>query len=292
MLASLLLHAAVVGLLAWMGGAEGATGVTNADLAIEDEDRLDLGIQQSNAVTMTWIGFETPTKHEAPQSEIDQAQLNRAMASGATVAPENPPAPGEQGTPQDNAAARPVGDWSDLAPQVSMALNTSQVRELLQEMLEQAMLAASANSSAVAEAGGDQQAEGESGPQEESAEENADRESDAASRRRPVNVEPGKPVAAQGLEIKTARPNWTGFMRATLRPRNPKLDITFGPDGKAKLVRFVVEDGKRQSTGSSDADDVLVNAMYRWTATGVAIDELDASDPEAGVTITMRILLR
>ena len=57
-------------------------------------------------------------------------------------------------------------------------------------------------------------------------------------------------------------------------------------------MQFVVEDKRVQSTGSRDVDEVLVNAMYAWTATGEAIDELDPADPEAGVTITLKILMR
>lgn len=291
MLASVLLHAAAVAVLAWRSEHAGVGDLMPAPLEIVDEDRVELGIRQSNAVTMTWIGFESPTEHEAPLSVIDQAQLSKAMASGSSPAPE-PPAPGESAGAEQAAAARPIGDWSELAPTISMPLDARRVRDVIQQMLEQAAIAAEARQTTVADAGGEAQVDGEAGPQTESAEENSDREADAVSRRRPVNVSPGKPVAAQGLEIKTTRPKWTGFMRATLRPRSPKVDVTFGPDGSVTLVRFVVENGRRQSSGFKDVDDVLLNSIYAWTATGVAIDELDPADPEAGVTITLRILLK
>lgn len=291
-LASVMLHAGVVGLLALLGArGDEAADVASVELDLLDEDRVKLGIERSRAVTMTWIGFETPTEHEAPLSAIDQAQLERASASGATEAPDTP-APGQDGAPAEASAPRPVGDWSNLAPQIDIALDATRLRDLLQQMFEQAALAAEANASTVADAGGEQTTQGESGPQTDTSNKNSDREADAASRRRPVNVTPGQPVAAEGLEIKTSRPRFTQLMRATLRPRNPKIDITFGPDGKAKFVRFVTEDGRVQTSGSSDVDDVLINAMYRWTASGVAIDELDPADPDAGVTITLRIILR
>ena len=36
----------------------------------------------------------------------------------------------------------------------------------------------------------------------------------------------------------------------------------------------------------------MLNAVYRWTARGEALSKLPAGNPDAGVTITVTILLR
>jgi len=153
-------------------------------------------------------------------------------------------------------------------------------------------LAAERTPAETADAGGETSAPGPGGPEQESAEQNSDREADPVARRRPLDVKPGQPLAAEGLEVKTTRPNWTLLMRASLRPRNPLVDITFGPDGTVRLVEFVRADGRVHSTGARDVDEVLKNAMYAWTAKGAAIDALDPADPEAGVTFRLRVILR
>jgi len=116
----------------------------------------------------------------------------------------------------------------------------------------------------------------------------SDRESDAASRKGPIEVRPGKPAAGQGLEIQTVRPQWSITTRLTAAPRNPMVRIVFGADGRVKAARFLVG----QDTGTPDIDGPLLDAIYRWTARGKAIDDLPKKDPKAGVPLIMRIVLR
>ncbi|MDX2118899.1 MAG: hypothetical protein SFY96_12020 [Planctomycetota bacterium] len=116
----------------------------------------------------------------------------------------------------------------------------------------------------------------------------SDRESDAASKKGPLEVRPGKPAAGQGLEIQTVRPQWSITTRLTAVPRNPMVRIVFGPDGKVKTAGFLTG----QDTGSPDIDGPLLDAIYRWTAKGKAIDELPKNNPKAGVPLVMRIVLR
>jgi hypothetical protein len=114
-----------------------------------------------------------------------------------------------------------------------------------------------------------------------------DREADASAVIDSVEVVPGKPAAAKGLRIQTSRPQWSMATKLTARPRNPTVRITFGPTGRVAKAEFVT--GK--SSGYVDVDQPLLNAVYRWTARGEAIDKLNPANPKSGVTITVNILL-
>lgn len=119
--------------------------------------------------------------------------------------------------------------------------------------------------------------------------ERSDRESDAASRERPVNVRAinGRVAAGEGLELRTVRPRWSTTTLLTTSPKNPVVRVRFGRDGRVKAADFV--DGF--STGYPDVDAPLMDAIFRWRASGKRIEELPTTEA-AGVTIVLRITLR
>ena len=59
------------------------------------EEKVELGIDESEAVTMNWIGYAEYEKHLAALSEVEQAALRLEASSGAggTASPTLPPAP-------------------------------------------------------------------------------------------------------------------------------------------------------------------------------------------------------
>ena len=117
--------------------------------------------------------------------------------------------------------------------------------------------------------------------------ERSERESNAVSREMAIEVRPGRPAAAEGLEIITRRPEFSRVTRVMAAPvRNPRLRVTFDRAGQVRNVEFI------EATGIRDVDDPVQHAVYRWTARGRALAELPATDPLAGVTITVTILLR
>lgn len=61
----------------------------------EREEKIELGIDESSAVTMNWIGYAEYEKHLAALSEVEQAALRLETSSGAggTASPTLPPAP-------------------------------------------------------------------------------------------------------------------------------------------------------------------------------------------------------
>jgi hypothetical protein len=283
--ASLLLHVAVGVVWSWMVQRAGESSIEiDLNEAKIEKARTRLGIERSDAVTITWIGVEEPTPHEAPKSETEQALQSLGTTGGAAPGRTTAsPAPEER--EQTAPDATPTKPWRLRLSDVSIEMPVERLKDLFEQLVE-------AGATAAERAGGETSVEGPGGPEVPSEPKNADREADAVSRRKPINVRPGSPVAAEGLKIKTVRPNWTLLLRTSARPANPLVAITFNPEGKVRLAEFETKDGQRMTTGNQDVDAVLLNAIYLWTATGEAIDELDPSDPESGVTISMWIILR
>jgi hypothetical protein len=95
-------------------------------------------------------------------------------------------------------------------------------------------------------------------------------------------VELGKPVARQGLELQPQRPEFTRLMKATASPGNPLVQITFGRDGRPVRARVL--------TGSGDAriDHAIEVSLYRWRAKG---NEIDALADEQTLDVQLRIIL-
>lgn len=115
-----------------------------------------------------------------------------------------------------------------------------------------------------------------------------EREADASAISMTMSVRPGRPVAAEGLQINTVRPQYGVTVRAISRPRNPVVLIQFDRAGKVRRAEWVVRDGKRLDTGSLQVDGPLMDAIYRWTAKGVALEPLGRDDT-LGVEIRLLI---
>jgi outer membrane biosynthesis protein TonB len=60
-----------------------------------DDEKIELGIDESDATTMNWIGYAEYEKHLAALSEVEQAALRvqSSSGSGGTASPTLPPAP-------------------------------------------------------------------------------------------------------------------------------------------------------------------------------------------------------
>lgn len=103
----------------------------------------------------------------------------------------------------------------------------------------------------------------------------------------------GQPLQASGdLNFKTVRPTWSLQVRNAYNPRrNPVVEIHFGPDGRVALAEFVPQPDGTRGSGYEEVDQPLLNAIYRWTASGKAIDALDKDDENARVSVVIRFLL-
>ena len=97
----------------------------------------------------------------------------------------------------------------------------------------------------------------------------------------------GAPMTVDGLEIATVRPNFSALARATTVPENnPLFHVTFDCAGKVTSVTLI------ESSGSPSVDTTVASAIHQWTATGKRLSELSPLDPNGGVTVPVRILLR
>lgn len=114
--------------------------------------------------------------------------------------------------------------------------------------------------------------------------EQSEKQSDATSLTTPIEIRLGRPAASQGLDIVTQRPNFTRLTRVISWPGNPLLKVTFNRSGLVINVELV------ESSGVSDIDDPVINAIYRWTARGKTLDKLPSEN--STLTVSVRILLR
>ena len=117
----------------------------------------------------------------------------------------------------------------------------------------------------------------------------SDRESDATAIKNAIVVEPGKPVAGKGLQVKTIRPRWAHFTLITASPRNCVVRVAFNRFGKVEEATFL------ESSGRPDVDRPILDAVYNWTAAGKDLEKLAPPEPgKPAETIKMefRLILR
>lgn len=94
-------------------------------------------------------------------------------------------------------------------------------------------------------------------------------------------VVPGRVITAQGVKIKTVVPRFSVVTSISTLPRNPAVDVVFDKDGAVTHVIL------KQSGGAENIDGPVVASVYKWTASGERLKELDGPF----VIRDMRILL-
>lgn len=124
-----------------------------------------------------------------------------------------------------------------------------------------------------------------------------DRESIASIIRRAQEVRAAslnQPLSGEGLEIKPVEPKFPASIRFTQLPRNPIVLIRFNAQGRVVNAKFLHDEEKKRvyDTGSKGVDEPLINAIYKWRASGKQLESLDPDDPESTIEISMRILFR
>ncbi|MAY74475.1 MAG: hypothetical protein CMJ31_07190 [Phycisphaerae bacterium] len=121
----------------------------------------------------------------------------------------------------------------------------------------------------------------------------ADRQSDATVVERPIDVrEWGAPVAAQGLKIKTVRPDMTVTTAIMTSNRPATVRIWFlTKDGSVDEARFVKdEEGRNLSTGSTVRDSDLLDAVYNWKVSGERFEKIRSErGPDHRIEVVMRV---
>jgi TonB family protein len=288
-LASIAAHVVGSGLLLMGGGGESRSYNLSETLTEPHENapppRVRLGVERSRQMTLTWLGFEEPTPHAAEVSSVDQAALTPTPGEQAPAAEPDAAQAGAAESPAEVAQGR---DPAEVAADFEAA-----VRPVIEQVRQVGLMALAAAQRAAEREAADREAaeaaaraEAEARVEAGDSGERSPSEADAASRERVVDVTPGRPAAAEGLQITTVRPNWSAVTRRYTRPGNPVVRIVFGRDGR------VIEASITRSSGYSAVDGPLLDAIYSWTAQGEALEGLPENDPKAGVTINMRVLLR
>lgn len=116
----------------------------------------------------------------------------------------------------------------------------------------------------------------------------SDREAIATAIREAIRVEPGKPVASKGITVKTFRPRWSHFTLITAAPQNAVVRVSFNREGRAVDVQLL------RSSGRTDVDRPLIDAVYNWTASGKQISALPEKRPDGKpglLSMTFEIIL-
>ena len=99
----------------------------------------------------------------------------------------------------------------------------------------------------------------------------APKESDAFS---VIDVPPeswraGKPLAMEGLEIRTRKPVLPLLTQLTTQPRNPVVEMRFDRTGRVVRARLI------SSTGHEKVDGPILDSLYRWRAAGELLGKLE-----------------
>jgi len=317
---SLVFHGSVLlpALVSIMKSDLTARPTLRADFDVEDfrrpdaePDSIDLGIDESTASTLTWIGFDDYQEHMAALAEVEQAAF-QTTPTGAEAAPAAPSqAPVD--TPPDNVDARTPVESPPVDPDTEPPTSPDPFEELeawleatqqgdgppvgeptkpdaraqalqdmleqLQRMMEDPVETPQPDQAAPPDPSGPPQPRPAGQPGEQS-----DQESDATSIL-DVSMEQltlGRPLAAQGLQIKPRKPVFTMLTLVTAVPANPTAELRFRRDGKPDRVRLL------ESSGDPRIDESVLNSLYRWRAAGKQLRELE---PGQTIPIRIRILL-
>jgi hypothetical protein len=115
----------------------------------------------------------------------------------------------------------------------------------------------------------------------------SDRESDATSVKAspPKDWKPGKPLAQQGLELRTVRPEIDELTAISGRPLSALALIEFNRAGKVVNVTLL------ESTGLRSWDQALEDSLYRWTAEVRKSAKLRNLPADKTLKFTIRLLL-
>lgn len=104
----------------------------------------------------------------------------------------------------------------------------------------------------------------------------SDAESPATSTDRPVRITPGLVIAREGVQVSTRVPPRFSIPTELLASR-ASVHVRVSFDARGDVVNVEV----LRSSGHPGVDQEWVNALYRWKATGEALEELDPDNPRS-----------
>ncbi len=283
LLVSLLVHVTVLAIGA--GALDRDSGSPRPPIPKPQASTIRLGISESTVETLTWLGFQAPTPHEAIQSEVEQAAFALASFSiQAAVLSQSPgptpmgliePSTSSQSLSSQARSPRAVADAESKAPAFEAEIGPIDPPAMV-ERLEFETPEGKPTPSDDAQPADDQGTKGQTSAEQAAASEArregapSEKESPATSPTRPLRVQPGKPAAAQGLEIQTrVPPELTIPTRLLAGNRRTVYKVSFSKEGTVKNAHI------SRTSGNVELDQAGLNAMYRWTASGKPLENLD-----------------
>ncbi len=323
---SVLVHLLVGAAVARHPSTDPPDAVSDAPAPPVPPDDPKVGIERSRHATITWIGFETPTEHEAPEAETEQPALTRDAPSSPVQPTETHIEP--RPTPEQAVAAAEPARRSEAdtqrEPATASAENGGGVTEPSpfsqtitagplvvlppgegvpifvaapvagSEPREPAETKEPAETPAAAVPAAAEPVQREPAPEQSPPPPSGEpergevdsRETPATSLNKPVVVRPGHPAAAEGLQIETRRPHLSLYGQIRATPARLAVVATFDRRGRVREVEWV------KRTGMKEIDEPVLDSVYSWRARGKAIDDLPAGDPKAGVRVPFEIILR
>ncbi len=277
-----------------------------------EPDEVKLGIEESEASTLTWIGYEQFREHMAQLSELEQAQFvagGAAEGGGGTPSPpsepssESTPAPSEPEPPKPSSEALAQQPPLPETPDDTMPKPSDTEQDGTATTPSQDPSKTTAQPTPQpptparppAPTGGDNAPQPgppapKAGPSATGTEDlppvpNAsDRDSDAAAIV-PVNVKrPGGPIAAQGLVVRTFRPILTPYEELQFGRISIVVKLAFDRRGKPRRVFIGTPDPKQKTmrwtlaTSMSGYTGKVITSLYRWRASGKELQKLTGED--------------
>lgn len=255
LLVSIVFHAAAILMLASPDSALAAVFLQKA--VPDTKPKTRLGIDNSEPVSIAWIGFNEETPHAAVKAETLQPQLSvEAVQASVQATREVQQQISESAQILSESVLTRLNSVAQLAAKIE---DTKRKAEQAQQASEQ-----------------QEQQKTQPAPQPVEPVKEAiqdDRESDATS---PVQVRTnqlGKVLAREGMRIQTFRPQFDATTKMhELRARNGSVTaiIRFGKDGS--VLSASIKPGTE--SGAPTIDEPILDSVYRWRASGKDIDEL------------------
>ena len=312
-------------------------------------DEVKLGIEESDASTLTWVGYEQYLEHMARLADVEQAQFTISGAADGGGGQPEPPAqqqpesvpqqvPVEQptdATPTEQPAppaVAPAPVEAPLQPDSEAPVTTEQPQPTeIPSPTPKPTPTPQPNPNKDAEPqpetpaakpvektspqppkpptpaqptqptpnGGDAAPQpgppsDTPGPQAVGADDRppnpdaSDRESDATATVELAIKRLGRPVAAQGLRVRTHRPRLTAFQELQFRQIALVAKIDFDSRGKPRRVFIGKPDPRPGHTGRmrwfpgpaglTKIEEIVQTSLFRWSATGKSLKELGPDD--------------
>jgi len=219
-----------------------------------------LGIEESQASTLTWIGYDNYEKHLARLAQVEQASMQlkqRAVKSKPKDISSQFNTLAITTAPIVDGATKLLGALRDL--QISFGSKSPPSMSRKTQIQEQ-------------------NAEKETLQVAEPSELESDPTSIVEVPRESWKT--GRPIAAEGIILRPRRPSFTAYQSVTNAPRGLTALLVIDHRGRPVDVEVI------SGTGSASIDRSLVASLYRWRAAG---DKINALAEEETIKITIHI---